>query len=247
MDASSRGRIRAADGTELDAARTARIALEQELAQLGETFAPDAIAIREFAYILINETAGLLSRWSAGPRSDALAVGASALRAGYWLWLEDDDRSLVAARTVLEQAARLRAWRLKPGSAARVEAQGPRSSARDWLEAAGWRRLSVINRSLGEFSHIPDKAPEKWHEARRALMQLQDPIDDNSLSTPEQTTRGATLNKIAFAFGSEVRALAMEEHTVLGGALGDVLPEADFATEEIENWLRRCSSFRPGN
>jgi hypothetical protein len=185
-----------------NAAATARIAFEQEQGQLGEHFAPEAIGAREFAYILINETAGLLSRWTSGPRSDAMAVGASALRAGLWLWLEDDDRSLVAARTVLEQAARLRTWRLKPERATRIEAQGPRPSARDWLDAAGWRRLSVINRSLGQFSHIPDQAQEKWHEARVALMELQDDVDDDAPSSPEQTTRGATLNKIAFAFGS---------------------------------------------
>lgn len=229
------------------AARTARVAFERERAQLGKTFAPDSIAAREFSYLLINETAGLLSGWSAGPRSDALAVGASALRAGFWLWLEDDDRSLVAARTVLEQSARLRAWRLKPDRAARVEAEGPRSSVRDWLEAAGWRRLSVINRSLGEFSHVPEQGPEKWHEARKALMTLQDPLDDSSLSSPGQTTRGATLNKIALAFGSEVRALAMEEHAVLGAALGDVLPEAELVAEQIEDWLRRCWKFHPSD
>lgn len=228
-----------------NAARTARIAFEQELSQLGEHFAPESVSFREFSYILINETAGLLSRWGTGPQSDALAVGASALRAGLWLWLEDDDRSLVAARTVLEQAARLRTWRLKPDRASTIEEQGPRTSARDWLEAAGWRRLRVINRSLGEFSHIPDQAQESWHEARKALTELQDDLEDDGPSRPEQTTRGATLNKIAFAFGSEVRALALKEHQVLGSALGEVLPEADLARDEIERWMRRCWEFRP--
>lgn len=228
-----------------NAARTARIAFEQEQAQLGEHFNPEAISAREFSYILINETAGLLSRWSSGPRSDAMAVGASALRAGLWLWLEDDDRSLVAARTVLEQAARLRTWRLKPDRAARIEAQGQRTSARDWLEAAGWRRLSVINRSLGEFSHIPAQAQDKWHEARVALMELQDDLDDDAPSSPEQTTRGATLDKIAFAFGSEVRELALEDHPVLGAALGEVLPDGDLASDEIEMWMKRCWDYRP--
>jgi hypothetical protein len=99
-------------------ASTAIWAFDEERRLLAEHFNPEAVRSREFAYIMINEAAGVLSLWTKGPTSDAFAVAACALRAALWLWLEDDDRALVLARTILEQTARLRTWRLKPARAA---------------------------------------------------------------------------------------------------------------------------------
>ena len=126
------------------AAASAERAFVAEQQQLGDTFDPSAIQRREFAYIIMNEAAGLLALWGTGYQADALAVGSSALRSALWLWLEDDDRSLVLARSVLEQTARLRTWRLKPDRAQRLEDRSDRTTPRDWLEDAGWRRLSVL-------------------------------------------------------------------------------------------------------
>jgi hypothetical protein len=222
------------------AVATARVAFEEEESQLGDAFDPNAIGRREFGYVIINETSGLLSLWLEGYVADALAVAAAALRAAFWLWLEDDDRSLVLARSVLEQTARLRTWRLKPEKATTIEARGERTSTRDWLEEAGWRRLSILNRSLGEFSDATPSAA-RWSGAREALAQLQDP-DDDLPAAPLQTARGSALNQVAFAFGNEVTSWCRRDYPVLAEALATVLPysQDDEPGDEIEAWLRRC-------
>jgi hypothetical protein len=124
------------------------------------------------------------------------------------------------------------------GGSSRLErreskAQGPRTSARDWLEAAGWHRLSIINRSLGEFSHIPDQAQGKWQEARAALMEVQDDLDDDAPSSPEQTTRGATLNR------SRSHSAQRSEHSLSRTTLSSVLHSAK--SYPNANSLRRRS------
>jgi hypothetical protein len=91
-------------------------------------------------YTIVAETAALVAGWIQSPHGDALAVGSTALRSAFTLWLEDDSRAMILARTALESAARARTWRLKPTKAARLELRGPRTSTSDWLAAAGWLR-----------------------------------------------------------------------------------------------------------
>lgn len=223
-------------------AGTAADAFAKEAEQLGDKFDPTGVAAREHAYILINEVAALLATWRADLRSDALLVGASALRAAYWLWLEDDERSMMLARTVLEQTARLRTWRLRSHSAAILEERGANTTTRDWLREAGWRRLSILNRSLGEFSHATMRA--RWSGARDALVAIQAPGPNDEFEA--QTGRGAALNAVAFAFGTEVAALAAEQHLTLAQAFASVLPygDDDDPQRQIEAWLDRCWSHR---
>lgn len=152
------------------AAGWAMYAFDEERRALGAEFNPANLAGRENSYIIINETAALLSLWTQGHVADALAISSCALRAAFWLWLEDDERAMILARTVIEQAARLRTWRLKSDKAALIEQRGARASSRDWLEAAGWRRLSILNRSLGEFPHSTREA--RWSGAREALIKI---------------------------------------------------------------------------
>jgi hypothetical protein len=218
-------------------------AFETERLALGAKFAPDNLAERETAYIVINETAGLLSLWMQGEIADALAIASCALRAAFWLWLEDDDRAMVVARTVIEQAARLRTWRLKSDKAILIESRGQRTSSRDWLEAAGWRRLSILNRSLGEFSHATREA--RWSGARQALTEMQ-PQDPESGHPREQTARGSALNEVAFALGSELVHLMRHYYPTLADAFACVLPYAEDNGSEaqIEEWLQRCWSHR---
>jgi len=225
------------------AAYWAMYSFDAERSVLGADFSPANLFSREHSYIIINETAALLSLWIEGYISDALVVGSCALRAAFWLWLEDDDRSLILARTVIEQAARLRTWRLKRDKAALIEQRGERSSSRDWLEAAGWRRLSILNRSLGEFSHATPKA--RWSDARAALIEMQ-ADDANAESHGGHTARGNALNEVAFAFGSELAHLARHHHSALAEAFEKILPYAnsDGSDRQIEEWLQRCWSHR---
>ena len=218
----------------------AAAAFAKEREQLGDRFDPDALAGRELAYILTSEAAGLLAKWRNDARADALAVAAGALRASFWLWLEDDERSMMLARTILEQTARLRTWRLRPDRAAALEDRGARTSSRDWLREAGWRRLSALNRSLGEFSHATMRA--RWTGAREALAAMQGPVENEEFRP--QTGRGAALNHVAFAFGAEVRALALEQQSALAKGFEAVLPYGEGSDEELETWLERCWAYR---
>jgi hypothetical protein len=124
-----------------------------------------------------------------------------------------------------------------------IEQRGALASSRDWLEAAGWRRLSILNRSLGEFSHATLEA--RWSGARKVLTELQ-PLDPNSRSPREQTARGSALNEVAFALGSELAHLARHHHKALSEAFEAVLPyaEDEGSEEQIEEWLQRCWSHR---
>ncbi|MFJ5191629.1 hypothetical protein ACIQCQ_05775 [Streptomyces sp. NPDC088394] len=136
------------------AGRWALKALGEEKSKLGERFNIDGLAGRDTENVLATEMAGLLSVWlGKTPQGDAAAMCASALRSAHWLWLEDDDRSMAAMRVVLEQCARLRVWTMKPEKAAKLE-ESSTSTPKDWMNAAGWRRLAPLNRALGEFAHF---------------------------------------------------------------------------------------------
>jgi hypothetical protein len=239
---SERG-VRAFASRRLRAAKGAAAAFEAEKQLFGSDFKPEVLYTREFSYIITAETSALLSGWLDGPRSDALATASCAIRAAYMLWLEDDDRAMIPARTVIEQAARLRVWRIKPDKAALLEQRSPQTATRDWLETAGWRRLSVLNRSLGEFSHMSERS--KWSGAREALSAIQDSAKD-ARSAPIQTARGAALNSIVFAFGSELSHLVRLYHEPLAEAFESVLPYAadDNSDDQIESWLQRCWDHR---
>ncbi len=78
-------------------------------------------------------------------------------------------------RCVVEQVARARTWRLRPDRARKIEAN-PNSTPRDWIEGAGWLRLSLLNRALGEFAH--GSTQTNWHIARDALVAIQDAADN---------------------------------------------------------------------
>jgi hypothetical protein len=123
--------------------------------------------------------------------------------------------------------------------AAKLEARGSRASPRDWLEEAGWRRLSVLNRSLGEFAHASPRTA-RWSGAREVLVTLQP--DDIGPSPAVQTARGSALNDVAFAFGVEVMNATRELHAHLADSLATVLPyeREDESPQAIESWLARC-------
>ncbi len=184
------------------AAQAAIAALEEEQAMVGEEFRLDRLVARETRYILIAELAALAGRWSGGPVRDGLLVAASALRSAFLLWLEDDDRSMIPARTILEQVARARTWRTKPERAARIEARGSRTSPRDWLEAAGWRRFGVLNTALGELSHA--SLGSRWDGALDALAAVQP--DAKSYVGPEHTARGSALDQVSYLLATETLA-----------------------------------------
>ena len=186
-----------------------------------------------------------MGRWIGGCEGDALLTSATALRSAFYLWLEDDDRAMVAIRTVTEMSARARAWRKKPARAAKIEAQGPRSSTRDWLEAAGWRRLRAFSTSLGEMSHATLDA--RWSGAKETLKELQGEAPEGIDS--QQLIRGSALETAEQLFTVEVLQRARDHGDWLAGALEEVLgidaaqAEDQLAERLAEIWSTRTSGL----
>jgi hypothetical protein len=213
------------------AAADAEQAYRAEQRFLGDEYRPDTVTTRESLMAECAEMAALLAKWAASLNERAaLLTAASALRSAFFLWLEDDDRSMAATRTVLECVARLRAHRVKPQRAMRVEAAGSSATPRDWFEAAGWRRLNLLTKSLGELSHFRMEA--RWGGARDALVA----IASRELAPehpPELRARGLLVETSGFLLASEV----IERLRLLS-------PELSKAYESL---LEKVSGHKPGS
>lgn len=181
-------------------ARSALAAIEVERRLLGDEFDIDKLRGRDVPYVLTSEACGLLAAWLPEDQTDAVAAAAavaSSLRSAYWLWLEDDDRAMGVLRVTLEQLARLRTWRRNPDKAARLESR-PQTRPRDWLSAAGWKRLEVLNRALGEMAHTRERM--RWFEARRMLT----PLQPKGEASDPHTARGFCLTALVMLSAQEV-------------------------------------------
>lgn len=202
-------------------------ALEQERRQLGDGFDERTIGHRTMRWIVLSEMTSLAGLWShEAPQRSALGVVGSGIRSAYWLWLEDDDRSMAVLRAVFEQTARARVWRTKPTKAAKIESRGE-TRPRDWIEAAGWKRLSPLNRALGEFAHV--KATSRWSAARELLAQFQVNADPDSAI---YTARGAALELVTSLVADELLATVSEKSSVVGDVLACVLKRLDLLDDQ---------------
>ncbi|MFJ7181937.1 hypothetical protein ACIQXA_37575 [Streptomyces massasporeus] len=174
------------------AANCAIKAFESEKKILKGEFNLDGLSSRSVMHVMAAEMAGMVSNWLGyTPQGNAAALCSSALRSAHWLWLEDDDRAMALLRVVLEQCARLRTWSSKPEKAARLESSAS-ATPKDWLNAAGLRRLQALNRALGEFAHFNAKL--RLEGAWDILVKIQgDEESANSLFT----ARGHALDAMA--------------------------------------------------
>ncbi len=185
---------------------------------------------RNFRYLIAAEMAGLISVWlKRSPAADAAAACSSAMRSAYWLWLEDDDRALAALRVLLEQCGRLRVWTEKPEKADKLE-RSPSSTPKDWLTAAGWRRLSALNKALGEFSHA--HANIRWDGAREILQKIQhEKIDpDDSL----HMARGHALDALTFILLKELIGSSEKVSPVIGSAFRKIVNDILIKEKDLE-------------
>lgn len=216
----------------------AEYAYKMEQQALGGRFNEKSIPSRTTDAVLAGEMAAMLALWlrqDPDRRSvaDAFAVCASGLRSAQWLWLEDDDRAMGCLRCVIEQVARARTWRLRPDRADRIEAS-PKSTPRDWIEGAGWKRLNLLNRALGEFAHGSTKA--NWDAARRALVELQPNAEEDEA---KRTGRTHALNAMIFILSVECAAWVDSFSPEMGEAYRRVIrvddTQADRAIEALMN------------
>jgi hypothetical protein len=105
-------------------------------------------------YILTAEFAALCALWNQSrPQIAATATQiSSTLLAGYWLWIEEDDRAMGILRCTLHQAARLRTWHLHPDAAQALQSTAC-TTPRRWITMAGWSKFRPLDRALFEFAH----------------------------------------------------------------------------------------------
>lgn len=189
------------------AIRVAQDALNHEKELLGDDFDIRSLTSRASRWVVLTECLSLLSHWNVHPEIRiSAAVTGSALRSCYWLWLEDDDRAMSVLRVALEHVARMRSWRLKSEKSAQLHSSA-RSTPRDWLELAGWKRLRLLNRVLGEFAHAKDLG--EWPALREILAELQMDVES---STALFTARGSAIDFVsklaALEYVEQVRRLS---------------------------------------
>jgi hypothetical protein len=222
------------------AVERARKAFHDEFEMVGDDFDPGSHAAALFRYITIGEAALLCAEWTSGFEADALRTASAALRSAWWMWLEDTDDAMACVRGCLEQTCRARAHRLKPGRAVRVESAGALVTSTRWLEAAGWKRLGVLSRALGEFAHISLRS--RWSGARQALTVIQAEDTERSMFT----ARGHALEAAAYLLAHEV---AQRLDMVAPGAASafreevTLLPDAEH-DRHIEDLLQRAFQRR---
>ena len=174
------------------AAHWATKSLEAEKSQLKDRFNLEGLSSRSTMHVMAAEMSAIVAKWLGNtPQGDAAALCSSALRSAHWLWLEDDDRAMALLRVVLEQSARLRTWSSKPEKAVKLEATAA-STPKDWLNAAGLKRLQSLNRALGEFSHFHAKI--RLDGARDILVKIQ---KNRDAPDSHHTARGHALDAMA--------------------------------------------------
>jgi hypothetical protein len=223
-------------------------ALDYERELKGDAFDLTTLTGRGTQVTVLCEVAGLLSLWSTeSVNASALAVLSSGLRSAFWLWLEDDDRSMATLRCVLEQAARLHTHRLKPEKAGRLEADS-RTTPSDWLEAAGWRRMSPLLRALSEFSH--GQASARWAGAWKLLSSIQAGSEDDDRVFPAfQTARGNALEFVTRVMALELTRYAEHTHDEATSrsielAIEEMLLDVDPEPSWLNQTLDRIWSYR---
>jgi hypothetical protein len=218
--------------------KRAKESLAAERAQLGAEFNPSSLMGRMLTYVVTAEMATLLALWDVVPgAAQAMDTAAAALRAAFWIWLEDRNESVVATRVVLEGTAQARTWRLKPAEAARLRDRGQRGRLRDWTQASGWRRLGPLLQGIGDFSHFPAAAdPEQgW----TILTEVQEP--DETRGSPIQTARGNTLDRVALLLAEEAYAQLVSVDADVGNAFRQVarLDDPHASQADLNRWLDR--------
>jgi hypothetical protein len=209
-----------------------------EAVEVGPLFNPGVIALRAQQLILTAEAAALTSSWShPQPGSDSLWIAGSAIRSAFFLWLEDDDRALACVRAALEAVARARAWRTRPD---RASAMRSNAISRDWFELAGWRRLKLLNRSLGELSH--SMPASKWIGARAALIAA---IPSHEHGQPGAVARGAAVRSAIGLLGVETIEWLRLQSASLADALSEILvSDQGMVYVNEEQWLDQVWSAR---
>lgn len=218
----------------------AAAAAAQEQAMVGDRFDYGHLAARLFRYLAIAGMAEVVGLECANSGGDNLRFAGNALTSAWNYWLEDNDLSLAGVRVLAEQTAIARAHRLKPDKAARLVAR-PDLPASRWFELAGWARLSVFIRALGEFSHFG--LAMRRDGAREALTTLN--IEDDETEAPFGARREA-LDQAAYMLAHEIATRLDEMAPDLSRAFRDRVTLLDHGEHEahLTDWLNLALAHR---
>lgn len=222
------------------ALQTAVSAFEEEERLRGAPLDYQSVQVREAQYMLISESAAVVGRWTPGAAGASLLAAATALRSAFLLWLEDDNRAMTSARSVLECVAQTRTWRLKPRKAERLAERGARTTPRDWLDAAGWRRFGILNLALGELAHLTPAS--RWTGAIKALTVAQPQPPE--FGPPASTARGSALGQVAFLLALETFHRVQVHSAPLVEPMRRVLAVGDDPDAVVTRWLDAAARFR---
>jgi len=170
-------------------------------------------------YVLTAEFAALCALWNQSrPEIAAAATQISAmLLAGYWLWIEDDDRAMGILRCALHHAARLRTWHLHPDAAQALQSISS-TTPRRWITLAGWSKFRSLDRALFEFAHAN-------RESRRdAAAILDDHRNDPESLTSQRVARQTVLDRVTVLAAAEtLRIVAAHQSPALADTMREAL------------------------
>jgi hypothetical protein len=170
-------------------------------------------------HILTAEFAALCALWNQSrPQIAAAAAQISAtLLAGYWLWIEEDDRAMGILRCTLHQAARLRTWHLHPDAAQALQSISS-TTPRRWITLAGWSKFRSLDRALFEFAHAN-------RESRLdAAAILDDHRNDPEDPISQRVARQVVLDTVTMLTAVEtLRVVAAQQSPAIAETMGEAL------------------------
>jgi hypothetical protein len=170
-------------------------------------------------YVLTAEFAALCALWNPSrPEIAAAATQISAtLLAGYWLWIEEDDRAMGILRCTLHQAARLRTWHVYPDAAHALHSTSY-TTPRRWITMAGWSKFRSLDRALFEFAHAN-------RESRLdAAAILNDHCNDPDGPISQRLARQTALDTVTVLAAAEtLRVVAAQQSPAIAGTMREAL------------------------
>ena len=170
-------------------------------------------------YVLTAEFAALCALWNQ-PRPEIAAAAtqiSSTLLAGYWLWIEEDDRAMGILRCTLHQAARLRTWHLHPDAAQALQSTSS-TTPRRWITLAGWSKFRSLDRALFEFAHAN-------RESRLdAAAILNDHRNDPENPISQRVARQTALDAVTVLAAAEtLRVVAAQQSPAIANTMREAL------------------------
>ena len=170
-------------------------------------------------YVLTAEFAALCALWNQSrPQIAAAATQiSSTLLAGYWLWIEEDDRAMGILRCTLHQAARLRTWHIHPDAAQALQSTSA-TTPRRWITVAGWSKFRPLDRALFEFAHAN-------RESRLdAAAILNDHRNDPESLISQRVARQTALDTITVLAAAEtLRVVAAQQSPAIADTMREAL------------------------